>query len=143
MRLWSKGNALFSGQLRGSARGREGRALRLATPFVAAGLGAALLLAPAAASAGPPPPDPTPLPPPPAAASADPDPLDPTRLPPQVIYNYGENETTRSAAMGGALRALGSGTSAVLLNPAAMLETRVYHSGAVLQFTPETGRLVS
>src|SRR5690242_16455601 len=76
----------------------------------------------------------------PLAASADPDPLNPTRLPPQVIYNYGENDTTRSAAMGGALRALGSGTSSVLLNPADMAETRVYHVNATVQFTPETGR---
>jgi hypothetical protein len=85
------------------------------------GLAAALLLAP-------------------FSASADPDPLNPTRLPPQVIYNYGENDTTRSAAMGGALRALGSGTSSVLLNPAAMAATRVYHASATIQFTPETGR---
>jgi hypothetical protein len=73
----------------------------------------------------------------PGVASADPDPLDPTRLPSQVIYNYGENETTRSAAMGGALRALGNGTSAVHLNPADMVETRVYHVGALAQVTPE------
>src|SRR5262245_51962276 len=86
-----------------------------------AGLAAALLLAP-------------------LSASADPDPLNPTRLPPQVIYNYGENDTTRSAAMGGALRALGSGTTAVLLNPSAMAATRVYHVNATVQFTPETGR---
>jgi len=88
---------------------------------MAGGLAAALLLAP-------------------AAASADPDPLDPKRLPPQVIYNYGENDTTRSAAMGGALRAIGNGTSAVILNPADMAETRVYHASATAQFTPETGR---
>lgn len=63
------------------------------------------------------------------------------RLPPQVIYNYGESETPRSAAMGGALRALGSGTSAVLLNPAAMAETRVYHVGALVQGAPQTRSL--
>jgi hypothetical protein len=79
----------------------------------------------------------------PFGAWADADPLDPEgrRLPPQVIYNYGENETTRSAAMGGALRALGNGTSAVLLNPADMLETRVYHAGGLVQGTPETKSL--
>jgi len=78
----------------------------------------------------------------PGRASADPDALDPTRLPPQVIYNYGENETPRSAAMGGALRALGNGTSAIYLNPSAMVETRVYHLGAQVQGTPETGRQI-
>jgi hypothetical protein len=78
----------------------------------------------------------------PGVASADPDPLDPTRLPPPVIYNYGENETTRSAAMGGALRALGNGTSAVFLNPADMVETRVYHAGTLAQITPETRRYI-
>src|SRR3954471_11450926 len=76
----------------------------------------------------------------PLTVSADPDPLDPSRLPPQVIYNYGENDTTRSAAMGGALRALGGGTSGGLLNPASMAETRVYRVNATAQFTPETGR---
>ena len=78
----------------------------------------------------------------PGAASADPDPLDPTRLPPQVVYNYGENESPRSAAMGGALRALGGGTSAVQLNPATMATTRVYHLGASTQLTPQTSRYV-
>jgi opacity protein-like surface antigen len=78
----------------------------------------------------------------PSAASADPDPLDPSRLPPQVIYNYGENESPRSAAMGGALRALGGGTSAIQLNPATMATTRVYHLGASTQLTPQTSRYV-
>src|SRR6185436_14897843 len=93
------------------------------SPLIRGGLAASLLLAP-------------------LTASADPDPLHPTRLPPQVIYNYGENETTRSAAMGGALRALGNGTSAVFVNPSAMVETRVYHLGAFAQITPETGRQI-
>jgi opacity protein-like surface antigen len=75
-----------------------------------------------------------------AAIAADP--LDPTRLSPQVIYNYGENETTRSAAMGGALRALGNGTSAIYLNPAGMATTRVYHIEAQAQISPETDRQV-
>jgi opacity protein-like surface antigen len=91
------------------------------SPLIRGGLAAALLLAP-------------------LTAAADPDPLNPSRLPPQVIYNYGENDTTRSAAMGGALRALGTGTTGVLLNPSAMAETRVYHVNATAQFTPETGR---
>jgi hypothetical protein len=64
------------------------------------------------------------------------------RLPPQVIYNYGDNETPRSAAMGGALRALGNGTAAVYLNPATMAEARVYHVGALIQGAPQTGRVI-
>ncbi|MEP7122336.1 MAG: hypothetical protein ABJE95_15550 [Byssovorax sp.] len=77
-----------------------------------------------------------------APAAADPDPFNPDRLPTQVLYNYGENETTRSGAMGGALRALGSGTSALFLNPAAMTTTRVYHIEAQAQFSPEAGRQI-
>ncbi len=74
------------------------------------------------------------------SAAADPDPFNPDRLPAQVLYNYGENETTRSGAMGGALRSLGSGTSSLYLNPAAMTTTRVYHIEAQAQFSPEAGR---
>jgi len=78
----------------------------------------------------------------PVCAWADPDPLDPSRLPPPVLYNYGENETPRSAAMGGALRALGNGTTAPLFNPAGMVATRVYHIEALAQVAPESGRRV-
>ena len=70
-------------------------------------------------------------------ARADKSPLDPS-----IIHNYGENETPRSAAMGGALRAMGSGSSAVFLNPAALPEVRLYHIQALAQVTPETGRQV-
>jgi opacity protein-like surface antigen len=76
----------------------------------------------------------------PAPAAADPDPFNPTRLATPLLYNYGENETTRSGAMGGALRALGNGTSALFLNPAAMTTTRVYHVEAQAQLAPEAGR---
>src|SRR5581483_8673959 len=65
---------------------------------------------------------------------------DPSPLPPPVIYNYGENEEARGAAMGGALRALGNGTTGVFLNPADMAESRLYHISALAQITPETGR---
>jgi hypothetical protein len=67
---------------------------------------------------------------------------DPSKLDPNIIYNYGENETPRSAAMGGALRAVGYGTSAQFLNPAALAETRLYHVEALAQGTPETARQV-
>jgi hypothetical protein len=59
---------------------------------------------------------------------------------PPTITNYGENETPRSAGMGGALRALGNGTSGVFLNPAALPETRAYHIEALTAFSPETRR---
>jgi hypothetical protein len=67
---------------------------------------------------------------------------DPTPLTPQIAYAYGENETPRAAGMGGALRALGNGTSALFLNPAAMVETRVYHIEALAQVSPEARRQV-
>jgi hypothetical protein len=70
----------------------------------------------------------------PAAAAS---PLDPS-----IVSNYGENETPRSAAMGGALRAMGYGTTGVYLNPAAIPEVRLYHLEAMAQVTPETDRQV-
>lgn len=57
-------------------------------------------------------------------------------------YDYGEVETTRSSAMGGALRAAGNGTTAPYLNPANLSQTRVYHIEALAQLTPEYGRQV-
>ncbi len=63
-----------------------------------------------------------------------------TDLDPPVAYNYGELETPRSAAMGGALRAAGNSAAAVFLNPAAMLSTRVYHLEGLAQLTPEAAR---
>jgi len=55
-------------------------------------------------------------------------------------YGYGEFETTRSAAMGGALRAAGNGTTAPFLNPAGMALSKVYHLEAYGQGSPETER---
>lgn len=63
-------------------------------------------------------------------------------LEPAVTYNYGENETPRSAGMGGALRAMGAGTSGMFLNPAAIPLAHVYHIQALAQGSPETGRQV-
>jgi hypothetical protein len=71
--------------------------------------------------------------PPPAGA-------EPSELPPQFAYNYGETDTPRSAGMGGALRALGSGTTAPFLNAANMGLNRSYHIQAFGQFTPEAAR---
>ena len=65
---------------------------------------------------------------------------EPSDLPPQFAYNYGETDTPRSGAMGGALRALGGDVNAIFLNPGAMGVTRAYHIQALGQFTPEAGR---
>ena len=65
-----------------------------------------------------------------------------SKLDPNLIYNYGEQETPRSAGMGGALRALSSGSSSLYINPAALAETRQYHIEALAQVTPETNRQV-
>jgi opacity protein-like surface antigen len=60
--------------------------------------------------------------------------------PPRFGFNYGETDTPRSGAMGGALRALGGANTAHYLNPANMGITRLYHIQALTQFTPEVGR---
>lgn len=73
----------------------------------------------------------------PRPAAADKSPLDPA-----VISEYGQNETPRAAAMGGALRATGSGTTASFLNPAALSGVRVYHIDGLTEVTPETRRWV-
>jgi len=57
-------------------------------------------------------------------------------------FNYGEVDTTRSGAMGGALRAAGTGTTAPFLNPATMALSRLYHIEALGQIVPEYGRQV-
>lgn len=58
---------------------------------------------------------------------------EPSSLPPEVGYARGEMESPRSAAMGGALRALGNSLDGLYLNPANMATSRVYHLGAVGQ----------
>jgi hypothetical protein len=62
---------------------------------------------------------------------------DASKLVPEVGYNYGEIETGRSAAMGGASRAFGSGITGVFENPANIALTRVYHLQALAQIWPE------
>jgi opacity protein-like surface antigen len=61
-------------------------------------------------------------------------------LPAPLRTNEGENETARSAAMGGALRAWGAGTTAMFLNPANLAETQAYHIEGVVQLLPEAAR---
>jgi opacity protein-like surface antigen len=61
-------------------------------------------------------------------------------LVPEVGFNYGEIESGRSLAMGGATRALGNGVTAIYQNPANMALTRVYHLQALAQIWPEARR---
>jgi opacity protein-like surface antigen len=61
-------------------------------------------------------------------------------LPPEVGYNYGEIETPRIAAMGGAMRAFSNSLDALFINPANMAASRVYHLGALAQIWPEANR---
>lgn len=63
-----------------------------------------------------------------------------SELPPEVGWNYGEIETPRIAAMGGALRAHSNSTSALFINPANMVASRVYHLGGLAQIWPEASR---
>lgn len=65
-----------------------------------------------------------------------------TEAPSTFAYNYGEVETTRESAMGGALRAAGNGTTAPFLNPANIALTQAYHIEAMANVTPENGRQV-
>lgn len=57
-----------------------------------------------------------------------------------TITDYGESDTPRSAAMGGALRAVGGGTAGIFVNPAAIATTHVYHIEGMGEYTPETER---
>lgn len=59
---------------------------------------------------------------------------------PSLGYNYGEIETARIAATGGAQRALSSSLGALFVNPANIAVERVYHLGAFAQIWPEARR---
>jgi opacity protein-like surface antigen len=65
---------------------------------------------------------------------------DRSELPPEVGWNYGEIETPRSAALGGALRATSTSVQALFINPANMASARVYHLGVIAQIWPEASR---
>lgn len=67
---------------------------------------------------------------------------EPTSLPAPLANTYGDQETARSAGVGGALRATGSGTTGMFQNPASMALTRVYHLEGIAQYTPETERVM-
>lgn len=65
---------------------------------------------------------------------------DPSPLPPEVGYNYGEIETPRTTAVGGAIRATGTSTSSLFTNPANMAVAKLYHVSAFAQIYPEAAR---
>ncbi|HMJ10087.1 MAG TPA: hypothetical protein VK524_01715 [Polyangiaceae bacterium] len=65
---------------------------------------------------------------------------EPSDLPPEVGFNYGEIETPRITAMGGAMRAMGNSLEGLFLNPANMAASRVYHLGVSAQIWPEAAR---
>jgi hypothetical protein len=65
---------------------------------------------------------------------------EPSQLPPEIGYNGGEQETPRSAAMGGATRAVSSSAEALYLNPAGMATARVYHLAGGAQIWPQAKR---
>lgn len=65
---------------------------------------------------------------------------EPSKLRPEVGWNYGEQETARSAAMAGATRAIGTDVNGLLANPANMAASRVYHLAALAQIWPEANR---
>jgi hypothetical protein len=76
------------------------------------------------------------------AYAAGPTAVETTDTPSTFAYDYGEVETPRSAALGGALRAAGNGSTGLFLNPANIALTRLYHIEAIGQITPEVGRQV-
>ncbi len=65
---------------------------------------------------------------------------DPSRLPPELGWNYGDHETPRTAALGGASRAIGTDLNAMFANPASIAASRVYHMGALAQVWPQAQR---
>jgi hypothetical protein len=65
---------------------------------------------------------------------------DASDLAPEIGFNYGEIETPRIAAMGGAMRAMSNSLEGLFLNPANMAATRVYHLGVNAQIWPEASR---
>src|SRR5262245_20147293 len=75
-----------------------------------------------------------------SALMARPSAADPSELVPEVGYNYGEIESARATALGGAMRALGNGTTALYMNPAGMPLTRVYHLEGMAAIWPEARR---
>ncbi|HEU4539393.1 MAG TPA: hypothetical protein VFS00_34980 [Polyangiaceae bacterium] len=65
---------------------------------------------------------------------------EPSKLPPEVGWNYGEIETARAAAMGGAARAMATGPTALFFNPANLAASRDYRIEGIGQIWPEAKR---
>lgn len=65
---------------------------------------------------------------------------EPSTTVPEVGHNYGEHETPRMTALGGATRAGATSLSALYSNPANMAAAQVYHVGAFGQIYPEARR---
>jgi hypothetical protein len=65
---------------------------------------------------------------------------EPSKLPPEIGWNYGDVETARSTALGGAVRAVGPATTALYANPGNLAATQVYHLEALGQIWPEARR---
>lgn len=63
-----------------------------------------------------------------------------SKLPAPLLTNESENETPRSAAFGGGMRAWGSDTTAMFQNPANLAETPAYHIQGLVQLIPEAAR---
>ena len=61
-------------------------------------------------------------------------------LPPEVGWDYGDLETPRIAAMGGAVRAFSNSVDALFINPAGMASVPVYHIGGLVEIWPEANR---
>ena len=73
-------------------------------------------------------------------ASLDGAKADPATTSPQQGYDLGGIQSTREMAMGGALTALGTSTTALYDNPANLPFAKVYHFEALGQFSPEARR---
>lgn len=65
---------------------------------------------------------------------------DPSKLKPEIGWNYGDIETARETALGGAVRGFGQSSTALYTNPANMASTQVYHLEALAQIWPEAKR---
>lgn len=63
-------------------------------------------------------------------------------LPIPLLENFGANDTPRTAAMGGAARAVGDVQSGAVLNPASLATTRSYQIAVLGQISPEPNRQV-
>lgn len=64
-----------------------------------------------------------------------------SELPPEIGYDYGDIETPRTMALGGAQRATSYSIGGLFTNPANMARTAVYHLGGLAEVWPEANRV--